>query len=574
MEKGNRKRRFIDFHGKGSGTYDLTWSQKQVCLWMEQAAPHFANMNIGRLVQFEEGTTVAEVEAALKVLMERHEALRTRIHLDSFGAYRQVVHHGGRLPVDILECATEEEAASILADMNEIPFTAVEWPLRVAVLVSAEKVERVALCVSHVASDGWGMEVLCREMDDLVSSNPGRNETVSCRPVIQPREQADWEKEKGDSASRRVEKFWTKHLKCFPNDRFPVPRGSAESPRFPEIVMKSRAAASAIERIAERDQVTSHTVVLGALSVLLGAISRTRRATFRLFCANRPSDASQSSLGNFYQVVPISVEVGDLPFSEVVRKTWQASMRAYLLGPGDPDRLSALEKSLSHDLGVDPDLECFINLHESRRDSSSAARGASPEVPGSTRVWKEGGIEVWESGKFYVDVWTVSDHFMLSLWGDTTLFSSDVLSGFLSCLEHILLRAAADGELSADETLQEVEHLIDVPMQDGLEYVDGCWVNLSEVRHTLVDCLSPRGVEVVLDREAGAAERRITAYLELGGRSLTVRGVHQLVLDGIRGRRFVMAPHQYVICDGVPDPSKSAEAWTRQPVLSEGSGRL
>ncbi|WP_217213919.1 condensation domain-containing protein [Streptomyces sp. AC550_RSS872] len=572
MERANRTRRFISFHGDGSGTYDLTWSQQQVCFWMEQAAPYFSQMNLGGLAHVDGATRVDDVAAALKLLIERHEALRTRIILDSSGVYRQAVHRSGKLPLDIRECATEKEAASILAEMRAVPFTEVEWPLRVAVLVSAGEVQWVALCLSHMASDGWGKDVLCRELVDLASPASDRRESVLRRPVIQPREQSDWERVNGESASRRVEKFWALHLKRFPNDRFPVSTGAAESPRFPEIMMESRAAAKAIEQISQRDRTTPNTVVIAALSILLGAISNTDLATFRLFCANRRSEASRFSAGNFYQVVPISVEVGNLSFREVATKTWQTTMRAYLLGPGHPDRLSVLEESMVHDLGVDPDLECFINLH-AQKDSSGAVRDTSSEALNSTRIRKRGGVEVWESGKFYIDVWSVSEQLVISLWGDTAFFPSSVLSNLLSCLERLFLSVAADDGPGADGVLQEVRNLIDARMQDGLEYVDGCWVDLSEVRQMLVDCLSPCDVEVVLEGAEGAAQRRITAFLVLGGRSLTVKEVHRLVLDGIRGRRFVMTPHRYVICDRVPDLPRSAEAWTRQPVVSQGAGR-
>ncbi|MDX3228656.1 condensation domain-containing protein [Streptomyces sp. ME19-01-6] len=563
MEQSDGQRQVIEFRGEGSGTYDLTWSQKQVCRWMEQTAPHFANMNLGLLLELPRGADVADATAALRLLIERHEALRTRIHLDGSGVYRQIVHARGRLPVALRECATDEDARSVLADMEGMPFTAVEWPLRVALLLSGGRVTRIAFALSHTATDGWGKEVIQREMIDLISSPPDQRAEILRRPVVQPREQAARERADGGSAARVVEDYWAGQLRRFPNDRFPVPQRPAESPRFPEVMMASPAAASAIARIAEQHQVTPHTAVVGALSVLLSAISHSGLATFRLFCTNRLSEASRSSLGNFYQVVPVTVEVGELPFREVLGNSWKASMTAYHLGSCDPDRLAELTDALSRDRGVHPDLECFINLHGSRTDSPGAMPDGSPEERDSTRIRANGGLDIWEPGKFYVDVWRVSQEFVVSLWGDTALFPSDVLSDCLRCLEHILLRVADDGELTAGKALQGAVRPLDVPLQPGLEYIDGCWVDLAEVRRAIVDCLAPRSVKVVPEGDVGGADRTITAYLELDRENPTARDVHRLVGAGIKGRRFAMAPHRYVI--EVPQSAQGARCLPDSP---------
>jgi hypothetical protein len=541
---------------------------------MEQAAPYIANMNLAGLIEVERGVLVDDVVAALRVVIERHEALRTRIYLDPTGTYRQVVNSSGRIPIDIRECLTVDEADTELAEIKAMPFTSVEWPLRVSVLVSAGEVVKIAMCVSHIATDGWGMGVLHSEMTDLLSRDTEAMGALLEKPVLQPREQAAWERVDGDSATHRAEVFSAKQLKHFPNQRFPLPRQAPESPRFPEIMMESRASALAAAQLAEELQVTPHTVVVGAISVLLSALGRIDRATFRLFCSNRLNKASQSSLGSFYQVVPVSVEVGDLPFREVIKNAWKRTMGAYLLGPGDPVRLDALAESVTQERGVKPDLECFVNLHSFKTAAAvKAASGVDSEVREVTRIWRRGGNEIWEPGKFYFDVWNVEEKLVVSLWGDTELFPSDVLSGILASLEEILVRGAADSDLSASEVIQAVGHPLDAPMQSGLEYIDTCWVDLTEVRQALIECLSPDGVEVVLDPGVESAEGRMAAFLDLGGRKLTPREIHQLVVGGLAGRRFVMAPHRYVICDGSPDDSGSPKAWAQQAIVSEGSGR-
>ncbi|TCR16010.1 condensation domain-containing protein [Streptomyces sp. BK205] len=567
----------VVFHGAGSGTYDLTWEQEQVCLWMENSAPHIAHMNLGLLIELERPTTVEDVQLALQTLIERHEALRSRLLVTEAGRYQQVVCATGSLPIDVHPCTDWGEPQHILQELKSLPFTVFEWPLRIALIIMKGAVTAIAICVSHIASDGWGMKVISRDIKEFLSSTPEQREAISKaspRPLIQPREQAAAERSRTGSSNRRAQKIWSNGMAHFPNDRFPVAVKEPEAPRFPQVTMESRTAARDLETISARYDVSPHAVVIGALSLLLSELSGLPVASFRLFCANRTTKESQNSVGTFFQIVPVTIDVSDLSFRAVVQAAWKASLDVQRVGARDPRLLSQLTESVSAERGVAADLECFINLHgDSEFFSVYGGDSTANKDVDSTRFHIDGGIEVWEPGKFYVDVFRISERLVISFWVDTALFSREQIIGFLKQLELIISRVAvSDEHLTTRKILEDLSVASGIERQDGLTRVDGCWVDLDEIQSLLVDTLSPRAVQVFL-KEEDTGRTSLTAYLVTESGTVTPADAHGILLSKIEKRRFVMTPHWYVMCETAPSLPASQDDWTQQKVISQGSGR-
>lgn len=579
MERNDTERVLVEFSAGTSGASDLTWGQEQVCLWMENSAPYIEHMNLDALIECETGTTgttLDDVREALRVVIERHESLRTRLNVQNDGTYRQFVCASGRTPVQIHHCAAREASEAVLEELRRLPFTVFEWPLRVAVITVSGVVSSVALCLSHVATDGWGIEVIAGDIRELLAATPEEREALSARPprpLLQPREHAAAQRRAGGRSEARAEAFWTAQLSRFPNDRFPLPLRTPETPRFPKITMRSHVAARALAEAAERHGTTVNAVLTGALAVLVSAISELEDATFRLFCANRTSPESRNSVGTFFQTIPVAVTVADLPFRDIAHAAWQASLRAYRVGERDPRWLDRLTESVASARGVDLDLECFLNIHGYGSEGYREAPMAEETAHELTAFHDDGGIEEWEPGKFYVDVWRVSGYLEVTLSADTALFSRDRLTGFLACLETIFLRAAAGDAPRPKDLVRDAEALAGLRRREDLVLVDGCWVDPAEVQALLTQALSPRSAQVFLT--PGPTGRPcLTAYLVPGQpqRPPSPPEVHRLLLAALPGRRFVMAPHRYVVCAAGPDAPATEEEWCRYVVLAEGPG--
>ncbi|WP_369174969.1 condensation domain-containing protein [Streptomyces sp. R28] len=567
----------VEFRGATSGSSALTWGQKQMCMWMADSAPYIEHMNLGVLVECTRPTSLEDVRDALKVVIERHEALRTRLNVREDGTFEQMVCAAGKVPIGIHGNATWNDSGTILEELKSLPFTIFEWPLRIAVITSGELVAGIVLCLFHVGMDGWSLQVLHRDIEEFLLATPEERDVLSGsppRPLLQPREHAQAQlREVGSECEARAEKFWTSQLMKFSNARFPVAFKPSEEPRFSHVTMQSFAVSRALSEASVRYGVSVNTLLISSFSLVLSVMSGLEDATFRLFCANRTA-SSQHSIGNFSQIVPVAVKVSDLPFREILKGALKTSFAAYRVGERDPHRLDRIVDSVISVRGVDPDLECFVNIHG--YGDSHATRRETEAAPDTaiqpTDIRKAGGIEEWEPGKFYLDVWSVSECCEMSLQADTALFSSDQLMEFLRCFEEVLLKIVDAEDLSAQEIVGDAKFISDVRREDFLVRIDESWVDLKAVHEMLSEALSTETVQIFTKGE-GPVRSSLTAYLTLDQQSCDPRDVHRILLAEIKRRRFVVTPHWYVICESCPSLPATEEEWRLRGVVAEGSGR-
>jgi hypothetical protein len=200
-------------------------------------------------------------------------------------------------------------------------------------------------------------------------------------------------------------------------------------------------------------------------------------------------------------------------------------------------------------------------------ESSDQGKRSSP-----TRIFPtSGGDGNTGDEKLHFNVWSISDVLRIAICADTRIFGSSQLGHFLDYLEQIWLVLESQGDLTAGEIREKIGVPETSPLPIGLEYVDGCWIDVAEVHRLVADTLSPRDARIFVDKVDSQA-MRIVAYVLPGEGSVTIDEIHRSVVARLPGRRFVMAPHWYVICSrsAVRD---SIEDWRGIPVEVQGSGR-
>src|SRR5215469_1885693 len=96
----------VPFAGPSSGTGELTWGQRGIWGAIQAGGgPH----NMGGVVLLPPGTTVDDIVAALRYVIGRHQALRTRYRPDPDGGLpQQVLSETGELPVTFVDVADDD----------------------------------------------------------------------------------------------------------------------------------------------------------------------------------------------------------------------------------------------------------------------------------------------------------------------------------------------------------------------------------------------------------------------------------------------------------------------------------
>jgi natural product biosynthesis luciferase-like monooxygenase protein len=259
----------------------LPLSFAQLRLWfLDQFEPGSAAYNVPTAMRLNGPLDVAALEKAISEILRRHEVLRTSFTVvDDEPA--QVISPAApaRVPFsDLSALAPEEREAEVRRRTDaeaQRPFNLGEVPLlRVEVLRLAADEHVVLLTMHHIASDGWSMNILLREMTTLYDAFlHGRPSPLPELPV-QYADYAIWQREylSGEKLERELE-FWREQLKGapavieLPTDRPRPPVQSFSGSWLPLVIEPE--VTQQVKRLCQQEKVTAFMALVALFGVLL-----------------------------------------------------------------------------------------------------------------------------------------------------------------------------------------------------------------------------------------------------------------------------------------------------------------
>ncbi|MEV4379159.1 condensation domain-containing protein [Streptosporangium sp. NPDC049644] len=227
----------VEFSGARGGESPLTWGQLaiwRITRWLEDGDPYF---NMPWVLPVYGRHTLEAVIGALRGLVERYETLRTTCEEIADGPVQRVVSRG-RFDVEVVDAGEDRPLAAakkVSAELAARGFDyAVELPFRCAVVTVGGRPRAVAFALSHLAVDGWALDVLAGDWRALLAGDE------LSAPEWQPLDQAAFERE-GTGAARgeRALRHCRAELSRAPETMFDFPRVTAEEPRFVRVGMES-----------------------------------------------------------------------------------------------------------------------------------------------------------------------------------------------------------------------------------------------------------------------------------------------------------------------------------------------
>src|SRR5437773_1171906 len=150
------------------GPLPLSFAQER--LWfLQQLAPESPYYNVPMGLRLRGALDVEALERALREIVRRHEALRTRF-VWADGQVTQEVDQEVDLRLQV-EAAAEQDVEPIAAQEAQRLFDLTAGPLVRARLLRLDAHDHVLLLLlHHIASDGWSMGVLVRELSALYAA--------------------------------------------------------------------------------------------------------------------------------------------------------------------------------------------------------------------------------------------------------------------------------------------------------------------------------------------------------------------------------------------------------------------
>ncbi|WCD89398.1 Dimodular nonribosomal peptide synthase [Streptomyces xanthophaeus] len=279
--------------------------------------------------------------AALVDVVERHEVLRTVLEAGADGEPYQHVLDASAVPgLAVTPCAPGEVDAAVRAFVRRAIDVTVEPPLRARLLRPGDGTCVLVLLVHHVATDGWSVGPLLRDLGRAYEARlAGRAPDWAPLPV-QYTDYSLWQHEllgdpaDPDSLAREQLEHWRAALAgapaviSLPADR---PRPAEPSGRGATVTARLDAAAhGALLGLARTHRASLTMVARAALAAALSAVGAGEDVVIGAPVAGRPDEDLYELVGFFVNSLALRTDLsGDPSLGELLRRVREADLAAY-----------------------------------------------------------------------------------------------------------------------------------------------------------------------------------------------------------------------------------------------------
>ena len=251
-------------------------SNAQERLWFIDQLEGSLQYHMPLVVQLKEELNRADVEEAFRLLLERHEILRTVIKTDQDQPYQEILPaQQWKLHYRDLS-GTEGDAALKRGMAQEIerPFDlAKDYMLRAHLIKVAQETHYLMLLVHHIASDGWSQSILVRDLTEIFEAKVSGREVKLPELPVQYADYAIWQnKAITKEASKANLNWWIKKLDQVPILELPTDFARPARQSFrggSELIRTDKDLYQALSALALQTNTSLFMVLLAACKVLL-----------------------------------------------------------------------------------------------------------------------------------------------------------------------------------------------------------------------------------------------------------------------------------------------------------------
>ncbi|WP_163997847.1 non-ribosomal peptide synthetase, partial [Pyxidicoccus caerfyrddinensis] len=298
-------------------TGELPLSLAQQRLWfIDQLEPGSPLYNIPISLRLEGALEADVLEAALKEVVRRHEALRTTF-VSREGQPVQCIHADGGFGLtresleELSEPRRAEEVRRIASEEALRSFDLATGPLLRAVLLRlGEDTHVLLLTLHHIVSDGWSMGVLVREVAALYEAFSQHRPSPLPPLPVQYADFSGWQRQwlQGPVLDEHLA-WWRQHLADVPHAlELPTdkPRPAVQSSRGASVpVLLPPPLADALDALCRQHAVTPFMALLASYSLLLHRYSGQSELLVASPLAGRDSPELEGLIGFFVRTLPL-----------------------------------------------------------------------------------------------------------------------------------------------------------------------------------------------------------------------------------------------------------------------------
>ena len=310
----------------------LSYAQeRQWFLW--QLDPHSAAYHIPGVLRLSGRLDKSALQRSFDSLLERHESLRTRLHLDGDNRSQVVLAHA---VVEIVESAVSEaELQARVQALIAEPFDLQQGALlRVNLLNLGEDEQVLVLVQHHIVSDGWSMGVMVQELMQLYAAySQGQDCQLAALP-IQYADYALWQRRWMEAGEKeRQLGYWRAQLggsQPVLELPFDHPRPARQSYRGArQDVALEPALVAGLKALAQREGVTLFMLLLASFQTLLYRYSGQSDIRVGVPTANRNRAETERLIGFFVNTQVLKADLdGQMTFRQLLAQVKERTLQA------------------------------------------------------------------------------------------------------------------------------------------------------------------------------------------------------------------------------------------------------
>ena len=343
-------------------------------LWfLEQMEPGSALYNIPYLVRLSGPLNESALDRALGAVVQRHEALRTNfIAVDSEPT--QVIKSSWTLDLPVTDLTTvpaaerEAEFKRLTVEEAKKPFDLQkDLMLRVRLYRLSETDHALMLVMHHIASDGWSMAVMYRELGACYEAFANNRQPSLPELPIQYADFAEWQKEylQGETLDKLIA-YWKRQMAGspalleLPTDHARPPlqshRGECVQIRLPaELVI-------ALKKVSAQQRVTFFMTLLAGFNTVLFRYTGQHDIVVGSPLAGRDCAETEELVGFFINTVLMRTDLsGDPTVKELLTRVRDMSLGAFEHREMPYERLVE-ELQPARNLSFDPICQVYFAL--------------------------------------------------------------------------------------------------------------------------------------------------------------------------------------------------------------------
>ncbi|WP_052672410.1 non-ribosomal peptide synthetase [Aliterella atlantica] len=442
----------------------LSFAQQR--LWfLEQLVPNNPFYNVPAAISLQGNLDYLALQRAFDAIVQRHEALRTNF-LKVNGQPTQIIAANVKVPLPIVDLqhlpATERQlaAAQIATEEARRSFNlATDLLLRVKLLQLSETQYVLLLNLHHIASDGWSLGVLMRELAALYTN------TALPNLPIQYADFACWQREylQGEILETQLT-YWKTQLAELTTLNLPTDRDRPTVQTYngaTHNLKLSPTLTAALESLSQQAGVTLFMTLLAAFQTLLHRYTGQDDIAVGSPIANRNRSELESLIGFFVNSLVLRVNLGDNPtFRELLAQVKEVTLAAYEHQDIPFEKLVE-ELHPERDLSRNPLFQVVFALQNAPMQplelSGLTLQPLKFDVA-TTRFDLE--LHLWESGYGLSSLWEEQIEGISGFIAyNTDLFDAEAIALFTNHFQNILAAIVANPDT----------HIADLPLLSAAE---------------------------------------------------------------------------------------------------------